>query len=129
MSLTLIVGIGIFMIMVIVAIAMMQIKDPVLDIIYKGLSIIIVLVCLFLVAKATYDVKDHCELVPVNQTVTGNLTQLDYQYVCVANNNTTSSVFFQTATWFIRIVALFTVLALGYLGLRKLQDLVPRFRK
>lgn len=49
------------------------------------------------IPKLLLDDSDFCSVKPVNATVTGSLTEYDYDHVCFDNPNNTNSTFFRFA--------------------------------
>lgn len=47
------------------------------------------------IPKILLDDSEHCIIKPVNATVTGSLTEYDYDRVCFENENTTHTTFFR----------------------------------
>lgn len=56
------------------------------------ITIMVVLTSFYVIPKAVYDDYQGCQLVVVNETVTGNLTQKDYDRVCAGSEFSTPSM-------------------------------------
>lgn len=85
----------------------------------KLLNVGFAIILLVLIAKTTLDYDDNCDFVVANETVTGNLTQYDYDYLCDTNDNTTSLTFYETMVWYVRIFMLYIFLFMSYMMLRR----------
>ena len=65
---------------------------------------------LLLLGKAGLDHKENCEWLNTNSTVTGNTTSYNYSYTCSSLNKNTANVFYESMTWFLRILAIYVFL-------------------
>lgn len=65
-------------------------------------------------AKTSLDYKDNCDFVIVNQTVTGNTTTLEYDYLCETNANTTAVTYYKSTLWYLRLFFIYVFIYFVY---------------
>lgn len=57
----------------------------------------LIFLTMLFIPKVLLDDSDFCQTKPVNATVTGSLTEYQYDYVCTTNENNTATTFFRFA--------------------------------
>lgn len=67
---------------------------------------------IFLVSKASLDGFNYCAIVPVNETLIGNLTVSDYSRVCFENTNNTGNGFFNLTNFTLIACSIFLLIAM-----------------
>lgn len=62
---------------------------------------------MILIPKAALDSSQHCSFEVANQTVVNNVTSFNYDYICVDNQYSTSSIFYRSIMLLLTIVSIY----------------------
>jgi len=67
---------------------------------------------MFLVSKAAFDDFNYCSVMPVNATITGSLTNYDYERICFENTNNTGNGFLKLTNFLLIACSIFLLIAM-----------------
>lgn len=79
----------------------------------KLLTIFFGIFFILLIPKVAIDNHDYCEVVKINETVSGNLTTNGYDRLCYDNTSTTDNRFFWLAGSYFAIFVIYCFLYFG----------------
>ena len=82
----------------------------------------LIMASLMLLGKAALDNNDYCDFVAVNATVNGSLTQYDFAYECVENDNSTAQTFFDITLWLFRIYIAYVMVYIFYYFFSRIRE-------
>ena len=78
----------------------------------KLICLVFILIYIILLSKTTLDYQDNCAILLSNTTNITNTTLYSYDYICFPNSNTTSTIFYKSIIWFVRIISAYIIIAL-----------------
>ncbi len=108
---TLIFGIGTLLFLVLYTAFSLEQKHFLL----KVLLVAVVFFSMVLIPKAALDNQNYCDIVVSGANISiVNYTSYTYKRECFDNNNNTTNILFNGATWFARFVAVYLIVYIIY---------------
>lgn len=96
----------------------------------QSFLLMMILLSAYTAARISLDEKDHCEWLEVNETVSGNTTTMEHDYVCEPNDNPIYQNFLKAVVYTmiaVGLYVLFHILASMYqLAMKWVRGLMER---